>query len=349
MEMRKKELLFLFSLIGLLVLSAPVSAHVRYVLTPKEIQKAELGPKPDLFTEVNSTNLALIFLALVAIIVVVFLSVHLRGNVTLDHHLQRLVPYQEYTPLILRVFLGLGLMLSGGMGVLLGPDFHLAGLSAGTAMVLSWIQITAGAFILFGHLIKVAAPAIVLLWVAGLALFGTGIFSHFDVNGIMVYFLLVGCGPLAVDNALVPVLHRRIPLLVSLEEWIEKYRPYAMTFIRVFLGLTLVYLGLTEKILEPQISLMVVEKYTLPAIPNPEIFVLAAGITEIALGSLLVLGALTRFVTFVVVIFVVLGVVVFQEQVLAHADFVGAALALLLSGGGPCRIDEFLAGGERRG
>ncbi|MEK6976786.1 MAG: DoxX family membrane protein [Candidatus Hydrothermarchaeota archaeon] len=343
MDTRKFSIGIFSLLLGLAAFAATGYAHVRYVLTPEEVQKAETAAKPVLFAGLSGLNLPYVIGTVLAILITIYLAVRLRGNKSLERPGEMLAPLVGYTPLILRLFIGTLLIFAGATGTLFGPELHLAGINSALATVIANLEVVAGIFILFGHLIKVGALAIVLLWLLGLGTFGIGLFDHFDIIGIALYFLLAGCGPYAYDNLIIPTLHAKMRFLKALEDRIQAYRGMEVAFVRVALGLTLIWLGLTEKIIEPQLALAVVEKYTLPAMPSPELFVLAAGLTEIGIGVLLIAGAFTRLVIFVTTVFVLLGVLAFKEQVIGHLDFVSIALTLLINGSGPYRVEDLFA------
>jgi len=62
------------------------------------------------------------------------------------------------------------------------------------------------------------------------------------------------------------------------------------------MGITFVYLGLIEKLADPGRALLVVEKYDLTSVVpvDPGLWVVGAGVTEIAVGLALIAGFFTR-------------------------------------------------------
>lgn len=126
---------------------------------------------------------------------------------------------------------------------------------------------------------------------------------------------------------------------------LDPYQQYVPTVIRVGLGLGFIYLGIVEKLLTPARALLVVDKYDLTAVVpvDPGVWVLGAGLTEIAVGVLLLVGLLTRGTALLA--FVVLTTTLFglpDDPVLAHVSLFGLTSAVLTLGAGPLSVDERL-------
>jgi uncharacterized membrane protein YphA (DoxX/SURF4 family) len=120
-------------------------------------------------------------------------------------------------------------------------------------------------------------------------------------------------------------------------------RDLAAPVVRVGLGLNFAYLGVTQKLLAPGPALDVVAKYDLTGVVPvaPELWVAGAGLTEFAVGLLLVLGAFTR--GSVAVGFLLLTTTLFglpDDPVLAHVTLFGLTSALLVTGSGPYALDR---------
>ncbi|MDZ7730172.1 MAG: DoxX family protein [Natrialbaceae archaeon] len=129
------------------------------------------------------------------------------------------------------------------------------------------------------------------------------------------------------------------------QRWIEPYVPLAATSVRISLGLTFIYLGVTQKLLQPGLALAVVEQYHLTSVlpVAPELWVLGAGLTEAALGALLVVGVFTRASASVsLVMFTLTMFALPDDPVLAHVSLFGLASVLLITGAGPYSVDRLV-------
>ena len=82
---------------------------------------------------------------------------------------------------------------------------------------------------------------------------------------------------------------------------------YSITLLRVTLGISLIALGLTEKLLQPELALNVLAQYPLNFIQHFGMtfsdtwFVLTAGVVELLIGMLFVLGLMVRTTTLVII------------------------------------------------
>ena len=100
-----------------------------------------------------------------------------------------------------------------------------------------------------------------------------------------------------------------------------------------------------EKLANPGPALAVVEKYDLTAVVpvDPGLWVVGAGLTELAIGVLLLAGLFTRATA--AVGFVVLTTTLFglpDDPVLAHVTLFGMTSALFVLGAGPYSIDAYI-------
>lgn len=122
---------------------------------------------------------------------------------------------------------------------------------------------------------------------------------------------------------------------------------YAPTVLRVGLGATFVYLGLTQKLFDPARSLAVVDKYDLTALVpvDPGLWVVGAGLVEVAVGLALIVGLFTRATA--ATAFAMLTLTLFglpDDPVLAHVTLFGMTSALITVGAGPLSVDDLLHG-----
>ena len=108
--------------------------------------------------------------------------------------------------------------------------------------------------------------------------------------------------------------------------------------VRATLGVNFIYLGLTQKLLNGGQALAVVAKYDLTSVVpvSAELWVVGAGLAEMAVGVLLIAGVATRGVA--AVAFVLFTLTLFglpDDPVLAHISLFGLASVLMVTGSGP--------------
>lgn len=138
--------------------------------------------------------------------------------------------------------------------------------------------------------------------------------------------------------------------LVLLNSKEERLQLYAVPAIRVITGATLVILAFSEKLLNPDLGLRFLtlndwnfmQTMGVTSFSN-ELFILAAGLVELLIGVVFMLGLLTRTNTLVLLGFMITSNVTFTIQNLnneaitelaGHAPLLAIALILLMSGAG---------------
>jgi uncharacterized membrane protein YphA (DoxX/SURF4 family) len=130
----------------------------------------------------------------------------------------------------------------------------------------------------------------------------------------------------------------------------ERQRDYAVPAIRVITGVTLVILAFSEKFLHPNLGMRFLADNDwnfmlglgMSSFSN-ELFILAAGLVELLIGVLLMLGLLTRVNTVVLLAFMITSNVMFLIQnsnpealteLAGHMPVIAIALILLMAGSG---------------
>jgi uncharacterized membrane protein YphA (DoxX/SURF4 family) len=257
-----------------------------------------------------------------------------------------LAEYGDLVPWMLRLSMGLPLVGAGFAGYYFSPAVD------GQPRLL---LLGLGFLLLFGLATRAVAAVALLAYFAGLARWPELLLSMEYVPGLLAVVLLGGGRPSA-DHMLETVasasgtyygridpVHR---IAAGFRSLVDPYTRYAPTVIRVGLGVVFVYLGLVEKLLRPGRTLGVVAKYDLTAVVpvDPGAWVLGAGLAEIALGTLLIAGLLTRGVAaaaFLVFTLTLFGIP--DDPILAHITMFGLASAVFTMGSGPLALDRLLS------
>ncbi len=263
-----------------------------------------------------------------------------------------LASYRDLLPWLLRLSVGLPLVGAGFTGYYFTPLYRppaptfvrLFGITVGFLLLFGLATRFVAAVGLAGYLVGVAAEPAVLL--------------AFEYAPAFLALVLLGGGRPSADEIIARMaddertLYSRIdPLYRALSlpfrRRVEPYRAFVPTVLRVGVGLTLVYLGVAEKLANPGDSLAVVAKYDLTAVVPvaPELWVVGAGLTEVLVGAMLILGLFTR--AFAGLAFLLFTTTLFglpDDPVLAHISLFGLVSALLVTGSGPLSVDSRLRG-----
>jgi uncharacterized membrane protein YphA (DoxX/SURF4 family) len=254
--------------------------------------------------------------------------------------------YGEYVPWLLRISFGVPLIGAGFGGYFLSPAVGIE---------LRVLQVGLGFLLLFGLATRVVALGTLLVYLIGVVSY-PALLLQFDIVTGMVAVVLVGSGKPSADHVLYRVSEARGTMYGRVDfvhSWareqqarLEPYTRLAPTVVRVGLGLTFVFLGVSEKLLSPGLGLAVVERYDLTAvIPVPaELWVFGAGLAEVTLGTLLVVGLFTRASALTAMVMFTLTLFALPDDpVLAHVGLYGLASVLLITGSGPYGLDRRLA------
>jgi len=258
--------------------------------------------------------------------------------------------YRDLLPWLFRLSMGMPMIGAGFGGYFFSPSVQLPYPTA-----LRLFGISVGFLLLFGLATRVVAVATLLIYLAVLP-FQPGLLLAFEyVPGLLAVALLGGGRPsadeliarMANDDRTVysdvDPFYRR--LAVPFADRIEPYTEIVPTMLRVGIGIAFVYLGITQKLLNPGAALSVVAKYDLTAVVPvaPELWVIGAGLTEALVGVMFILGAFTRgfsLVAFGLFVTTLFGLP--DDPVVAHISLFGLVSALLITGSGPYSVDSWL-------
>ncbi|WP_436910652.1 DoxX family protein [Halosimplex marinum] len=336
--------------IALATLAGRASAHVDYVTDAPTATRDAVEFAAEVLAD--PLNLALVAggtVGVVALLAALFVT---RPTVPDIEALRAaLADYREYVPWMLRLSLGLPLVGAGFAGYLFSPAVPAE------ARVL---QVGLGFLLLFGLATRAVAAAGLLTYLAALAFNPALVLAVEYVPGF-VAIILLGSGRPSADHMLGVVAgssgtyYGRIDpvrgVAERFAERIESHERYVATVLRVGVGLAFAYLGLVEKLANPSRAVQVVDRYDLTAVVpvDPGLWVLGAGLTEIGVGLLLVVGYYTRgaaAVAFTMLVLTLFGLP--DDPVLAHITLFGMISAIFTLGGGPLSLDAWLsAAGDR--
>jgi uncharacterized membrane protein YphA (DoxX/SURF4 family) len=331
------------------VATGPAAAHVDYVTE---------GGEPTTVAELlagafgSATNLAVLGAGAVAVLASVLAYLRYGSRVP-DIAVARrtLASYRPYLPWMLRLSVGLPLVGAGFAGYLFSPS---------VAVEARLLQVSIGFLLLFGLATRPVAAVGLVAYLATLVWQGTPALLASEYVAGFLAILIVGPGQPSAD-----MLFRRLAVT---DGTFANRLPSGRTpgkvladlgigpsavpvVVRLFLGLNFLYLGVSQKLLQPGAALAVVEKYDLTAVVpvSPELWVVGAGLTEAAVGLAFVAGLFTR--ASAAVGFLLLTTTLFglpDDPVLAHVTLFGLTSALMVTGSGRFSLDARLVPAVRR-
>ncbi|MCU4924425.1 DoxX family protein [Halobacteria archaeon AArc-dxtr1] len=334
--------------VALFALSGTANAHEEYVVD--EERDVSVG---EFFGDALADPMVVAPLAVGGLAVLVVGLVYLRYQPfsrDLAAFRAAMAEYHSYVPWLLRISLGIPLIGAGFAGYFISPALEVE---------LRILQVALGFLLLFGLATRVVALCALATYLVGVAIWPI-LFLQFEFVGGLLALALVGSGKPSADHVLQRVsgspetVYGRFDVVYgparSFQSWIEPYARYMPTVTRVGLGLTFIYLGATQKLLQPGLALAVVDRYDLTAVVPvaPELWVLGAGLSEVTLGIVLIAGLFTRAsAATAIAIFTLTLFALPDDPVLAHVALFGMASVLLITGGGPAALDNRIQAADR--
>ncbi len=235
--------------------------------------------------------------------------------------------FAKYGPFALRLHLGVALIVAAIFGLLFVPSLRVdekSGLG-GAILVLEGV---AGVSILLGAATRAGAIVLTVLGVIAMQPFSfEGILEQVHILGIAVFLFLVGAGQPSLDRlrrVRPPVEHELVPAA-------------ALGALRILMGFGIAYNALTEKLLNPQLSQSLIERYPHIALNRyvglPDAALIwAAGTAELVIGLVIVSGQITRPVMAVGAFLFTSTLFVFGwPELLGHLPFFGIMFLLFIA------------------
>ena len=310
-----------------------VYEHVSYVLDANEMNKIMLN-YPNM--EVQALGMLISFVLMGGMLLTIL---HFKDH-AFAINIKNVVSkkFSGHVPVILRVATGIFLIVSGIFGEvgILSAEQHF--IDQDTMILLNYIQMGIGVMLLIGFATRVAAFGLLTLFVSTFFAYGLHGIDQFMILGISLVMLFEGCSKYAIDKHLAT----KSAKLKKAGEIMLNAKPWSMFVLRVTLGTTLIWLGITEKILAPDLFIAVIENYNLPYIMNIELFVFVAGMIEVLIGIHFLLGIFNRAVSAIFFGILIMTTLTFGENIIAHIFLFAIALCLMIRGAGPLRAEPIL-------
>ncbi|MEX2534304.1 MAG: DoxX family membrane protein [Trueperaceae bacterium] len=227
-------------------------------------------------------------------------------------------------PMIIGVHLAVPLLIAGVSGTLLAPSVPLDG---AWRYLLGLVQTGIALSFFYGGFARPAAVALAVLWLLGFWVASpVAMFENAHFLGFAAFFFLAGRGPFAIDRLIFPKLEPPAALA-----------RYAVTVLRIGVGLSFIVIAFTEKLANLPLALAFLERYPLNftpslGVPLPDpLFILAAGTVELIIGLLLVFGIFVRETIVVAWLPFNLTLTVFNwVELVGHLPFYGVMALLLI-------------------
>lgn len=242
-------------------------------------------------------------------------------------------------PLILGVHVAVPLLVSGVQGELFTPNNQLA--SGFWRYSLGLAQTGIALSLFYGGLTRFAALALAALWFVGIPLVGLEqMLDSIMYLGFAAFFFLAGRGPVSIDRLVFPRFAASPQMMRA-----------AVTALRAGLGLSLIFVAFTEKLLNIPLAQSFLEQYPLNFTPwfgiplSNEVFILCAGSVELLIGLWILFDIFTREIILIAWIPINLTLTIFNwTELIGHLPIYGTLAVLLVWSPGESNMTLWLRG-----
>jgi len=257
------------------------------------------------------------------------------GAVGLAYVIQRRFPepkvltvldrFARTAPVVLGLHIGIALIASALLGVLFSPNLRPDDELLGRGILV--VEATCGLILLLGLATRAGALLLALLGLIAMMPFSfESILENVHILGIAVFVFIVGRGPFSFDRlrgVRPPTLRKDAPV-------------WALTVLRVCLGFGIAFTAITEKLLDPGLAKALLDQKPFLNIARPlgvgdPQFAFIAGLTELAIGVVIMSGQLTRPVMAIGAILFTATVPLFGwTELIGHLPFYGIMFVLFM-------------------
>lgn len=291
-----------------------------------------LPPKDPFFMSWNDTNLTYSLAAIGVFILAIVIHFLIR-NVKFMGRLKKILhAFAPLAPVFLRAFTGIFIFL-----VSILPHELNQHIPQPFNTLFTFIGMAISLSLLTGIFLRTASLVGILLYLIGFFFFPPLVHLHYlFLFGIFLYFL-VSSDPSS----------PKLRIWIRFSEWkvaqtLQKCQPYAMALLRMSVSLSIIIAALWNKILDPRPALAFVAgkgEFFQPFIDMIGMtvaqFVLAAGLIELLVGTLLFFGFLTRGIALFLLAMFLLGICGLGiTELIGHLPLIAIMYALLTLGPG---------------
>ncbi len=250
--------------------------------------------------------------------------------------------FEAYATAIVEILIGISLLISASRDVLFSININDVG---PTHLALLMLEGFIGLSLIIGLAVKQASLLLVGLWLSTLYLSDTvDVLENIWIVGAALFLFFRG-------RTVLRYTHEDVFSSCN----IVLSQAQAISFLRIFLGVNLIFLGFSEKILCLHLGLHFLQEYQWNFMANlgltwftDELFVFSAGAVEIILGLFLVTGWVTRLTACVLAGFFLtppffMGV----EEMIGHIPHLTIVAAVLIFGRGASLGEVFSTIGQK--
>ena len=340
--MKNKTVLFLIahftSILTTMLFLIPYTAdaHENYVLTKDQIAYDITTKTPAIWNSLASSDnlkvaITVAIFSCFGVIVYFLFSLSSWG----EKFSNILLKADGIGHIILRFALGISFLASAYFNSFLGPEISLN--SMPLSIVFRILLYILGAILILGMWSELTGAVSLILLIITTFYYKEYMLTYFNYFGEFISLILFGSSIFSLDK----LFKRNKKNSVTLHNW-------ETAIIRVTYGVSVIYPAITYKLAHPQIIVDIVTRYNLTQFHwlfphDPLLISLGTGLTQIAVGTCLIIGFETRLNSFVTFILMTMSVLFFKEAVWPHYILLALALYLIFNNGGGFSLDSYIA------
>lgn len=283
-------------------------AHEVYVLSPGEISHDEHEHSANVWQALSSSHDRNIFIGYcTAAVILICLLTYLKHR-PLFRRIGKLIDKGTvFAPDFIRIVFGLSLIFAARHHSIFGPELPIASFSL-HALIAPFMFIL-GVLCVLGIATRWLGIIACLFWLFTLADKGWYMLTYANYLGEALALVFLPRQNFSLDK------HFFKPKASLL-----KYEKWSMPAARILFGFSLLYTAINVKFVTSDLSLDVVHRYDLTRYfhYDPMLIVLGAGMVEIMIAALYMLGFLQRLNSLLFIGFLVLSISFFKETVWPH-------------------------------
>ncbi|NOY71915.1 MAG: hypothetical protein GXP14_05990 [Gammaproteobacteria bacterium] len=237
---------------------------------------------------------------------------------------------EKYATSVLGILVGVSLIISALDGNLFSMNINGSGALHTTLLL---VEGFIGISLVLGLAVRQASILLIALWLVVSQVSGLAVtLENLWIPGAAIFFLLRGR----------PMLRYSREDVFSLSS-VTINQAQALTFLRVFIGANLIFLGFSEKIVVPELGLAFLQEHPWNFMQQhlgvfwftDELFVFSAGAVEIILGLFLVAGWAVRLTAATLaILFLTPPFFMGPAEMIGHIPHISIVVMLLLFGRG---------------
>ena len=242
--------------------------------------------------------------------------------------------------LVMRMAVGTYLISSGLLGGLLSIVEPMSPMDPNFTAYVA-VQMVIGTLLAAGLFTRIAAVVLIGLFASALAVQGmAAALDQVMLLGVGLALLFAGGSAYSLDS----LLSKKVSLPNAVRKMLAlaDHDGLFLPSLRMAFGANLIWLGLTEKMLAPEMFIAVLENFGMlpPVGVDPITASFGAGFVEIVIGAFYLLGIRMRVVSALMFGILIFTVVTFGESAIAHVVMFAIAATFVIRGRDPLTIVE---------